>query len=66
MSQPNFIDSKYRPQSLVIYCPECLKPVSVEEWRDFGMHLMCTEYFREGNSQYGNCQENELNLQLKL
>lgn len=41
-------DEKYRPRQIKIYCPVCDEKVDIEEWRDFGMHLKCTEYFSSG------------------
>lgn len=41
-------DEKYRPRQIKIYCPVCDEKVDIDEWKDFGMHLYCTEYYRSG------------------
>lgn len=38
-------EHKYKPQILMTYCPVCGRHVGVEDWRDYGMHLHCTEFY---------------------
>ena len=41
-------DYKYKPMQLRRYCPVCEGAISDVEWADFGMHLICTEYYQSG------------------
>ena len=41
---------KYQPQAVLPICPVCGKPLGIEEWKDYGMHLFCTEYYKSTHS----------------
>ena len=45
-------DDKYQPKALRLFCPVCGRIVSLEEWRDYGMHLYCTEHYKKLYSQF--------------
>lgn len=57
-----FRDSKYRSQNLVVLCPVCFQPIDIGEWKDYGMHLRCTECCNAGKSEYGSSNENKREL----
>ena len=37
-------DEKYKPTVLKIVCPICGQSIERDEWNDYGMHLICSQY----------------------
>lgn len=54
-----FRDEKYIPKALITYCPVCDHQVDADEWRDYGMHLHCTEFHYTRQCVDQLCENND-------